>query len=576
MNGHGDERKRNHRSHTQSAARWLRSLCLFAPAFAQLVMFTALLLQRQWLFALLVFSSCVATLAALPASVQNLRRRHVDDADGISAEPHSVENMHSEETTGSIRAIRQMDSSALLGLNADTAPMRTICHQWCTSAHSTRLRATIGIDANHEPFSLDLVNHGPHAIVAGTTGSGKSVLLQSWCLALACRYSPRRLQFVFLDFKGGSALERLTELPHVRGCVNDLDLDYAMRALRALELELASREKLAAQHRVSDIRQMSTPPARLVIVVDEFHMLSDQLPDYIDRLVRVASLGRSLGMHLIVCTQNPMVQVNASMKSNMSLRLCLRVQDAMQSREMIDSADASRIPASCPGMAFAACDGSNQLFRCASPVLLDMLVDQIRCAARFFGDAQLPPLFTAPLPHHVAERDCSQIVGGEIVTHDARHVPIGIADNGVFYQPATIDVSAGNVAIIAQHHRGGSTLLRYLERKLRELGIAAQCFDDADDLLDPLEIANPGNALHRSLHDDSHLTVFRIRTTRFLRVPEHAATRVIFPTGERTTDLADGIPTDLYANGNVDELTCAGRAVLLSRGSATLLQCFEM
>ena len=84
---------------------------------------------------------------------------------------------------------------------------------------------------------MDIDSEGPHAIVAGTTGSGKSVLLQCWCLALAVTYPPDRLGFVFLDFKGGSALDRLAALPHVRGCVNDLDLSYASRALRALECE---------------------------------------------------------------------------------------------------------------------------------------------------------------------------------------------------------------------------------------------------------------------------------------------------------------------------------------------------
>ena len=103
---------------------------------------------------------------------------------------------------------------------------------------------------------MDIDSEGPHAIVAGTTGSGKSVLLQCWCLALAVTYPPDRLGFVFLDFKGGSALDRLAALPHVRGCVNDLDLSYASRALRALEDELSCREHLAARHHVSDIRQL--------------------------------------------------------------------------------------------------------------------------------------------------------------------------------------------------------------------------------------------------------------------------------------------------------------------------------
>lgn len=181
--------------------------------------------------------------------------------------------------------------------------------------------------------------------MAGTTGSGKSVLLQDWCVALAATHPSQALQFVLLDFKGGSAMERLCALPHVRGCVNDLDLKYATRALRALERELDRRERLAAALGVSDLMHAACPVARLVIVVDEFHMLHGQLPDYIDRLVRIASLGRSLGMHLVACTQNPLGQISASMKANMSLRICLRVRDALQSQEMIGSDAAAHLSA---------------------------------------------------------------------------------------------------------------------------------------------------------------------------------------------------------------------------------------
>lgn len=161
-------------------------------------------------------------------------------------------------------------------------------------------------------------------MVAGTTGSGKSELLISWCMALAIRHSPQTLHFVFLDFKGGSTFNALERLPHTVGNVCDLDLAHAVRALNAIEQELARREALVSAERVSRFDQLSHPPARLVVVIDEFHALRDRLPDYMQRLNRLASLGRSLGMHLIVCTQNPMGQVHADMKANISLSICLR------------------------------------------------------------------------------------------------------------------------------------------------------------------------------------------------------------------------------------------------------------
>lgn len=278
---------------------------------------------------------------------------------------------------------RDRDFMTIFGFGDDEAPMRTICHRWCVASHTSGLRATLGVDASGRPLSVDIDSEGPHAIVAGTTGSGKSVLLQCWCLTLAVTYPPDRLGFVFLDFKGGSALDCLTALPHVRGCVNDLDLSYASRALRALEDELSCREHLAARHHVSDIRQLPDAPAQLMIVVDEFHMLNEQLPGYMDRLLRVASLGRSLGMHLVVCTQNPMVEINASMKANMSLRICLRVQDAMQSQEMIGSALASTIPADCPGTAVLNHEGECVILQCLQPSNIRALTVQIHQSARF-------------------------------------------------------------------------------------------------------------------------------------------------------------------------------------------------
>ena len=133
---------------------------------------------------------------------------------------------------------------------------------------------------------------------------------------------PEHLNFVFLDFKGGSAFRKLERLPHTVGSVCDLDLAHAVRALRALEAELTRREQLSAAVHASDIRDMVNPPPRLIVVIDEFHALKDQLPDYVNRLVRIASLGRSLGMYLIACTQNPMGQVSADMKANMSVSIC--------------------------------------------------------------------------------------------------------------------------------------------------------------------------------------------------------------------------------------------------------------
>lgn len=175
-------------------------------------------------------------------------------------------------------------------------------------------------------------------------------------------------------------------------------LAHAVRALRALEAELTRREQLSAAVHASDIRDMVNPPPRLIVVIDEFHALKDQLPDYVNRLVRIASLGRSLGMYLIACTQNPMGQVSADMKANMSVSICLRVRDRLQSCELLGDGRAADLSPAMPGAAF--CNDSEQVtaFRCATARDIDAVCRQIAFASRFVGSPPQPSLFTAPLP----------------------------------------------------------------------------------------------------------------------------------------------------------------------------------
>lgn len=543
------------------------------PALAQIIVLTALLLQRQWLFALMVSSGIFGMLASFTLTYTPDSPHHSPpigsyESDG-ACEPHH----HNMNRIARMPTPRDRDFMTIFGFGDDEAPMRTICHRWCVASHTSGLRATLGVDASGRPLSVDIDSEGPHAIVAGTTGSGKSVLLQCWCLALAVTYPPDRLGFVFLDFKGGSALDRLAALPHVRGCVNDLDLSYASRALRALEDELSCREHLAARHHVSDIRQLPDAPARLMIVVDEFHMLNEQLPGYMDRLLRVASLGRSLGMHLVVCTQNPMVEINASMKANMSLRICLRVQDAMQSQEMIGSALASTIPVDCPGTAVLNHEGECVILQCLQPSNIGALTVQIHQSARFFGQTNRAMLFTPPLPSDIDEDElsCMHIDA----CSDASRILIGVADTGVSFEPAFIDLCAGSVAIIAPPHRGAHTLLERIRREAMRHGTPVDCFPDADEALEPMKYMSGDNALRLSIADTSTLTVFSLRTSRPLRIPDHASVRIVFACGDRNADLADGIPADMLADHAPSEFMRPGRAVLLEQGCARLIQCIR-
>lgn len=214
------------------------------------------------------------------------------------------------------------------------------------------LDVPIGTDAQGRTVRVDLVRDGPHALVAGTTGAGKSELLQSLVLALALTNSPRDLAIALVDFKGGAGFGPCVGLPHVVGQVTDLEPGLAGRALTGLRGELRRREHALAEADASDIDDLprGTLP-RLVVVIDEFRALADDLPDFLPGLLRLASQGRSLGVHLVLATQRPAGAVTADMRANISLRLALRQIDPGDSRDVVDSPHAARIPTGLPGRA---------------------------------------------------------------------------------------------------------------------------------------------------------------------------------------------------------------------------------
>ncbi len=209
------------------------------------------------------------------------------------------------------------------------------------------LMAPIGIDADGVHM-IDLVADGPHCLAAGTTGSGKSELLRTLVVGLAAGQPPDLVTFVLIDFKGGGAFDAVGELPHVAAVVTDLDSAEASRALRGLRAELLDREHRLRDMECSDIadtdRRHSRAFGRLVVVIDEFAALADELPDFLDGLVDVARRGRSLGVHLVLATQRPSGVVTGQIRANTNLRICLRVQDRADSADVIDRPDAALLP----------------------------------------------------------------------------------------------------------------------------------------------------------------------------------------------------------------------------------------
>lgn len=204
------------------------------------------------------------------------------------------------------------------------------------------------------PVSLDLRLQGPHALVGGTTGAGKSEFLQAWVLGMAQAVSPDRLTFLFVDYKGGSAFARCTELPHCVGLVTDLSPFLVRRALTSLRAELHYREELLNAKGAKDLITLEKTgdpdcPPSLVIVVDEFAALVSEVPEFVDGVVDVAQRGRSLGLHLILATQRPAGVIKDNLRANTNLRVALRMADTDDSQDVLGDRMAAHFPQSSPG-----------------------------------------------------------------------------------------------------------------------------------------------------------------------------------------------------------------------------------
>jgi S-DNA-T family DNA segregation ATPase FtsK/SpoIIIE len=203
-------------------------------------------------------------------------------------------------------------------------------------------------------FWLDLRSQGPHALVGGTTGAGKSEFLQSWVIGMACTNSPQRVTFLFVDYKGGAAFADCVRLPHCVGLVTDLSPHLVRRALTSMHAELRRREHLLNDKGAKDLVSLErtgdpdAPPA-LVIVVDEFAALVSEVPEFVDGMVDVAQRGRSLGLHLILATQRPAGVIKDNLRANTPLRLALRMADESDSGDVLGDKMAAHFDPSIPG-----------------------------------------------------------------------------------------------------------------------------------------------------------------------------------------------------------------------------------
>ncbi len=228
---------------------------------------------------------------------------------------------------------------------------------WSTSS-AAALVCGLG-HSSDGPLLLDFVEDGPHVLVAGTTGSGKSELLKSMTMDLVSRYGPDQVALVLLDFKGGSTLGPYAGTPHCQSLVTDLNVESGQRLLSGLKVEVRRRESLFRELEADDYaryRQLAGPTApplpRLLVVVDEFRVLTDELPDAVDELMRIATVGRSLGLHLLLSTQRPQGVVTAAMRANINSVISLRLLNAADSQELLGSSAAAELPPTRPGYGF--------------------------------------------------------------------------------------------------------------------------------------------------------------------------------------------------------------------------------
>jgi S-DNA-T family DNA segregation ATPase FtsK/SpoIIIE len=392
----------------------------------------------------------------------------------------------------------------LLDLQTPTA--EAVEARWAQQG-TTPAAAVIGV-CHDGPFAIDLTMDGPNGLIAGTTGSGKSELLQSIVASLAVANSPETMTFVLVDYKGGEAFMECAFLPHTVGMVTDLDDHLVKRALQSLAAELKRREQLLADAGAKDIEDYSyitvtetrrlvesslaggerasirpVPLPHLVIVIDEFASMVHELPDFVHGLVDIAQRGRSLGIHLLLATQRPSGVVSPEIRANTNLRIALRVSDGAESSDVIKTPDAAFISRNMPGRAYARLSlGPLAAFQAGrvrsvrslpttaprppssarNPQTSDLrlLVDAIQGANTALGIPQQHTPWLPPLPNSVV---IDQVPPVRRSAHDLAPVPFGMVDLPALQdrRAAVLDFARlGHMLIGGAPRSGRSQILR--------------------------------------------------------------------------------------------------------------------
>lgn len=269
------------------------------------------------------------------------------------------------------------------------------------------LRCAVG-RAGREAWIVDLVADGPHAVIGGTTGSGKSELLISWVLAMAAVHPPSTVTFLLVDFKGGASFNAIRSLPHSVGVITDLDAGAAHRALESLRAELLFRERVLTDAGARSIEELDPPVlARLAIVVDEFAALASEFPELHRLFADLASRGRSLGIHLVLCTQRPAEALRDSILANCTLRIALRLNNRADSSAVIGTGAAADLPRRPLGRALASTAGEEPR---AVHVAISDAADAARVSGLWPGRQRVRRPWCDPLPARVPYAELASAV----------------------------------------------------------------------------------------------------------------------------------------------------------------------
>ena len=308
-------------------------------------------------------------------------------ADGLSVEAFcaALENLYRagcEQEQGPLREAQVYQSAHLFSsLQAQSARQKnptddmaveSVLQRWSAQRYASDIRCYLGVSSGGS-LNIGLSEHGPHWLLGGTTGAGKSQLLRSLVLSAALRYPPERLGLILVDFKGSAGLGPLAQLPHALSVLSNFDMSAVERALEFLRADIHRREVDLQALGVNSYRDYlascqaaGTTPRypELLIVVDEFRMLIDSMPDAMAELMRIATIGRSLGLHLVLATQRPQGAISQDIRANIATSICLRVASAQDSYNLLEHESAAYISAAHPGAGYVRLpDGRSLPFR---------------------------------------------------------------------------------------------------------------------------------------------------------------------------------------------------------------------